>query len=169
MASCNLVDQETIQNDVLLNEKFISISADKLVKEFTKDSTAASEKYIGKYLEVKGTVSVAEQIGLSSDGINDSLPKPIKWVLKRLISDLSSGNVVFKTKKSELTDDLSIYVLNATFPEKDGKAVKAIEKGAKIKVRGRLETIRQVRLNSKTKAPHIYSNIISLQGCTLKE
>jgi hypothetical protein len=162
--SCNIKEQSEIQKEVLSSTEVIEIDADELVKSFAKDSIAATEKYIGKVLSVKGKVAIFEQIDTLRGHVNDSLPAPIKWLVNRIVNDIQTSNIFFE----EVGKANTYYNLQATFPKEYRKELIGIKQKSKVQVKGKLEhitTLYQTQADSTTKTL-LYT--LSLQGCIIE-
>lgn len=162
--SCNIKEQSEIQKEVLSSTEVIEIDADELVKSFAKDSIAATEKYIGKVLSVKGKVAVFEQIDTLRGHVNDSLPAPLKWVVNRIINDIQTSNIFFE----EIGRANTCYTLQATFPKEYRKELIGVKKKSKVQVKGKLEHITRLQqvLPDSSKKTLLYT--LSLQGCIIE-
>ena len=164
--SCNIKEQSEIQKEVIAAEEVIEIDADDLVKSFVKDSTAAAELYVGKVLSVKGKVAIFEQIDTVALNTTDSMPGIVKWIVKRLESDINTSNIFFDISK--VKEGTPPYSLMATFPREYRKELIGVKEKDKVNVKGKLEhinTVSQVHADS-SKTTITYT--LSLQGCLIE-
>lgn len=164
--SCNIKEQSEIQKEVIAAEGVIEIDAVDLVKSFVKDSTAAVNLYIGKVLFVKGEVGFFEQIDTIALNATDSIPGVIKWIIKRLESDINTSNIFFNVSGN--TKTTTPYSLSATFPREYRKELVGVKEKSKVRVKGKLEHIRTLSQVHADSSKTVLTYTLSLQGCLLE-
>jgi hypothetical protein len=163
--ACNIKEQSEIQTEVLAATQVIQIDAEELVNSFVQDSNAASKKYIGKILSVKGTVAHLEQIEFSGK-VNDSLPAPLKWLTNRLLNDINTSNIFYK--EIGVADPLPSYNLQATFPREYREELVGIQEKSKVTIKGKLEHITTFSQNLSDSSKKVLLYTLSLQGCLVE-
>lgn len=165
--SCNIKEQSEIQKEVIASQEVIEINADDLVNSFVKDSTAAANLYVGKVLSVKGEVGIFEQIDTIALNTTDSMPGIIRWIVKRLESDINTSNIFFNV--AGVKETKPSYSLSATFPREYRKELAGVKKKSKVKVKGKLEHIATVSQVHADSSKTILTYTLSLQGCVLEK
>lgn len=165
--SCNIKEQSEIQKEVIASEEVIEINADALLKSFVDDSSAAADLYVGKVLSVKGTVSIFEQLDTIAFNKQDSLPTIVKWILKRVESDINTSNIFFKEAGIRKTQPS--YTLFATFPREYRKEVTGIKEKSKVTIKGKLEHIATLSQQLPDSTNKTLTYMLSIQGCVLEQ
>ncbi|WP_028980408.1 OB-fold protein [Sporocytophaga myxococcoides] len=166
ITACNLKEQSEIQKEVIASEEVISISADSLLNNFSKDSAAASETYIGKVLSINGTVGLFEQLDTIKFNRKDSLPYIVNWLVNRIESDINTSNIFFKVG-NKIKNKKPGYSLSATFPKEYRRELAGVKEEAKITVKGKLEHISVISSTQADSTKKAIGYILSLQGCVL--
>ncbi|MBO9702229.1 MAG: hypothetical protein J7604_18615 [Sporocytophaga sp.] len=166
ISACNIKEQSEIQKEVLASDEIISISADSLLSNFYKDSTAATEMYMDKVLSIHGTVGIFEQLDTIKFNRKDSLPYVVNWLLNRIESDINTSNVIFKSGAS-FKNKKPGYSLSATFPKEYRRELAGIKEESNITVKGKLEHISVVSSTQADSTKKAIAYILSLQGCVL--